>query len=44
MIALYEEWKTPEPLVFEYDAALVDDNDESDPENDNEDADNFVMI
>jgi len=44
MIALYEEWKTREPLVFQYDTAPVDDNDESNPENDNEDAVNFVMI
>ena len=44
MIVFYKKWKTREPLVFEYDAAPVDDNDESDPENEYEDADNFVMI
>ena len=44
MIELYEKWKTCEPLLFEYDTAPVDDNNESDPKNDNEYAANFVMI
>ena len=47
--ALYDEWKTREPLVFEYDNDLpddtgaVDDKNKNDSDDDNEEVDNFVM-
>ena len=47
-MALYEEWKNREPLVFEYEGDLpndtVDENNESDAEENNKGANEVVEL